>query len=186
MCQHCKANLITFNMKDFCVTYLWSDSAQRKSSLVEFLYDHTCCLWSRTVSKFEFILTCHLPWCWKMLYVSFTIHQSMIFVNTHMKLYHRGTQHTRSLWPGGLAPSQLITMASSPQPTPALPPPPGETSNFVHPESMSKWNTICVTASLAVTGTIFVLRTYVRIFIKREWILEDCKLSPEYCRRLSH
>ncbi|MCJ1423886.1 hypothetical protein MMC29_001771 [Sticta canariensis] len=63
-------------------------------------------------------------------------------------------------------------MASA-QPTPALPPPPGQTSNFVNPDSLSKWTILCVTVCLSVTGIVFVLRTYVRVVAKRTWILED-------------
>lgn len=73
--------------------------------------------------------------------------------------------------------SRLILMPSSLQPTPALSPPLGETSNFINPESLSKWITLCVTICLSVTGIVFLLRTYVRIVVKRKWILEDCEFS---------
>lgn len=85
-------------------------------------------------------------------------------------------------------------MASSPQPSSALPPPPGEASNFVNPESLSKSIILCVTLCLSVTGIALILRTYVRIFIKRVWILEDCKFPSAvpvvcpltFCRYVLH
>ena len=58
---------------------------------------------------------------------------------------------------------------------PALPPPPGQSPNFANPESLLKWNTLCVSVCLSITTTVFFLRAYTRIAIKREWILEDCK-----------
>lgn len=70
----------------------------------------------------------------------------------------------------------IIVMASS-KLVPALPPPPGHTSNFVNPESLYKWNVLCVTMCLVFTTLVFVPRTYVRLAIKREWILEDCTFS---------
>ncbi|MCJ1268849.1 hypothetical protein MMC22_008737 [Lobaria immixta] len=66
---------------------------------------------------------------------------------------------------------------ASPKLVPALPPPPGQTSNFVDPDSLYKWNVLCVTMCLVFTTLVFVPRTYVRLAIKREWILEDCTYS---------
>ena len=66
-------------------------------------------------------------------------------------------------------------MTSFSNPTPALPPPSGQTSNFVNPESLLKWCVLCVSVCLAVTTLVFFLRMYVRVAVKREWILEDCK-----------
>lgn len=59
--------------------------------------------------------------------------------------------------------------------TPALPPPPGEVSNFVNPESLWKWNLLTTTLCLFLVTIAFVLRIYVRLRVKREWLLEDCK-----------
>jgi hypothetical protein len=59
--------------------------------------------------------------------------------------------------------------------TPALPPPPGQVSNFVNPESLWKWNIVTTTLCLFFVTLSFVLRSYVRAFIKREWRVEDCK-----------
>lgn len=58
---------------------------------------------------------------------------------------------------------------------PALQPPHGQTPNFTNPDSLSKWNTLCVSVCLSITTTVFFLRAYTRIAIKREWILEDCE-----------
>lgn len=69
------------------------------------------------------------------------------------------------------------TMSATPSPTPALPPPPGETPNFVNPETLLKWEILTICLCLISTTIVFVLRTYVRISIKRSWILEDCKHS---------
>ena len=66
-------------------------------------------------------------------------------------------------------------MSSSDTMNPALPPPHGQSPNFANPESLSKWNTLCVSVCLSITTIAFSLRTYVRIAIKREWVVEDCK-----------
>lgn len=66
-------------------------------------------------------------------------------------------------------------MGAPPAPSPALPPPSGQTSNFVDPESLWKWDVVAVTTCLFITTIVFSLRTYVRLGVKREWILEDCK-----------
>ena len=68
-------------------------------------------------------------------------------------------------------------MASSLEQTPALHPPPGMTSNLLNPESLWKWDVLCVTICLFFTTVPFVLRTYTRIFIKKIWIFEDCKIE---------
>ncbi|MCJ1254201.1 hypothetical protein MMC24_002015 [Lignoscripta atroalba] len=70
-------------------------------------------------------------------------------------------------------------MASSTALVPALPPPPGETSNFVNPPSLWKENVIAQSVCLSIAATVFFLRTYVRLGIKRQWSLEDymCSLS---------
>ncbi|KAK0515903.1 hypothetical protein JMJ35_001937 [Cladonia borealis] len=69
-------------------------------------------------------------------------------------------------------------MASSPF-DPAIQPPQGWSPNPSDSASLSKWNTMCVCVCLFTTTLVFALRTYVRICIKRQWILEDymCLLS---------
>lgn len=63
-------------------------------------------------------------------------------------------------------------------PTPALPPPPGETSNFSSPPSLTQETNIAIGITVPLTTIFFFLRTYVRIWIKRSWIFEDCKFDP--------
>ncbi|KAI1181214.1 hypothetical protein F4777DRAFT_526343 [Nemania sp. FL0916] len=57
--------------------------------------------------------------------------------------------------------------------TPALPPPPGVTSNFDHPLTLKRQNNIAIGVSIPLTTIFFFLRAYTRIWIKRTWILED-------------
>ena len=57
---------------------------------------------------------------------------------------------------------------------PALPPPKGIQSNFDDPETLKKWNNICISVCLSITTILFFLRNYVRLGIKREWTIEDC------------
>lgn len=57
----------------------------------------------------------------------------------------------------------------------ALPPPDGQASNFDHPESLRKWNAVTVAVCLSIVTVLFVLRFYVRLFLKREWVFEDSK-----------
>ena len=60
---------------------------------------------------------------------------------------------------------------------PALRPPPGQVSNFINPQSLMRWSILCVVLCLFVATTLLALRTYVRLAIKRQWILEDCMRS---------
>jgi hypothetical protein len=59
--------------------------------------------------------------------------------------------------------------------TPAIAPPPGVLPNFVDPDTLWRWDVLCMTVCLFFTTVPFVLRCYVRMFIKREWVLEDCE-----------
>ncbi|KAI0115631.1 hypothetical protein GGR51DRAFT_556069 [Nemania sp. FL0031] len=59
------------------------------------------------------------------------------------------------------------------QPTPALPPPPGATSNFDHPESLRQQFDIGAGISVPLTTIFVFLRSYSRLWVKRTWILED-------------
>ncbi|KAF2962755.1 hypothetical protein GQX73_g10818 [Xylaria multiplex] len=69
----------------------------------------------------------------------------------------------------------MTPLVSSPTPTftPALKPPPGVASNPDHPASLVRLANIAIGVALPLVTIFFVLRTYVRIFIKRAWILED-------------
>ncbi|KAI0535553.1 hypothetical protein GGR58DRAFT_478615 [Xylaria digitata] len=62
---------------------------------------------------------------------------------------------------------------TTPQPTPALPPPPGVTPNFEHPITLKRQNNIAIGVAIPLTTTFFLLRAYTRIWIKRTWIFED-------------
>ena len=73
---------------------------------------------------------------------------------------------------------------TSSEPTSALPPPPGVTPNFSHPETLWKWDVLCVTICLVFTTIPFLLRTYVRLFLKRQWLFEDCKSPSHYYHEL--
>ena len=66
-------------------------------------------------------------------------------------------------------------MASSAGQDVALAPPPGQVSNFINPKSLEKWNLVCVLVCLITTIIVLVLRTYVRLWMKRQWQLEDCE-----------
>ncbi|KAK8042967.1 hypothetical protein PG994_013450 [Apiospora phragmitis] len=56
---------------------------------------------------------------------------------------------------------------------PALPPPPGATSNFDHPETLVHQNYIAMGIALPFVVVPFALRCYVRLWRKRVWIFED-------------
>lgn len=74
-------------------------------------------------------------------------------------------------------------MASA-RPTPALPPPPGRLSNFENPESLLKWDILCVTICLSIATVVFVLRTWVRAVVSKQWILEDYMCCISYVGRV--
>ncbi|KAI1073452.1 hypothetical protein F5B20DRAFT_515773 [Whalleya microplaca] len=70
--------------------------------------------------------------------------------------------------------------ATSPTPTaptpafsPAIQPPAGVTSNPEHPASLAHLADVAIGICLPLITVFFVLRCYVRIFIKRVWIFED-------------
>lgn len=66
-------------------------------------------------------------------------------------------------------------MASSADQDVALRPPAGQVSNFINPKSLEKWNLVCVLVCLITTFAVLVLRSYVRLWMKRQWQLEDCE-----------
>ncbi|KAI0530317.1 hypothetical protein GGR58DRAFT_493819 [Xylaria digitata] len=59
------------------------------------------------------------------------------------------------------------------QPTPALPPPPGVTSNFVNPETLDHELKIGAGVVVPLTTIFVFLRVYVRFWMKKLWALED-------------
>lgn len=72
----------------------------------------------------------------------------------------------------------MATTTSNATPTPALPPPPGVTSNFAHPATLKGAQDIAMGVAIPLTTIFFLLRTYVRIWIKKQWIGEDCEQFP--------
>ena len=64
-------------------------------------------------------------------------------------------------------------MSTIATPTPALQPPPGVTPDFSHPQSLLKWEILTLCLCLVSTTVVFGLRTYVRVWIKKSFILED-------------
>ncbi|KAK8052474.1 hypothetical protein PG993_003859 [Apiospora rasikravindrae] len=56
---------------------------------------------------------------------------------------------------------------------PAMPPPPGATSNFDHPKTLVRQHYIAMGIALPFVAIPFLLRCYVRLWRKRVWILED-------------
>ncbi|KAI0973737.1 hypothetical protein F4678DRAFT_459226 [Xylaria arbuscula] len=69
--------------------------------------------------------------------------------------------------------------------TPALPPPPGVTSNFEHPVTLKQKNNIAIGIAVPLTTIFFLLRVYTRIWIKRTWIVEDWLASLAYFGTIS-
>ena len=39
------------------------------------------------------------------------------------------------------------------------------------------WDIVCITVCLVFTTVFFILRTYVRLGVHKQWILEDCRYS---------
>lgn len=73
-------------------------------------------------------------------------------------------------------------MADS-QITPAMPPPPGKTSNFVNPEYQgTKFIVVnCIFLPMAVVA--LVVRTWTRVFIVRNFRSDDCMFNLQMvCR----
>lgn len=64
--------------------------------------------------------------------------------------------------------------------TPALTPPPGTTSKFEHPETLKRPMNIAMGVAIPLITIFFFTRAYVRIWIKRQWISEDCMEKPAY------
>lgn len=58
--------------------------------------------------------------------------------------------------------------------TPALEPPPGVVSNPINPPSLAYQSKITIGIAVPLTSLFFFARCYVRLMIKRTWILEDC------------
>lgn len=66
-----------------------------------------------------------------------------------------------------------LSFVPTPAFTPALEPPTGVTSNPDHPASLAHLADIAIGLCVPLVTLFFVLRSYVRIFIKHTWIFED-------------
>lgn len=77
--------------------------------------------------------------------------------------------HQQTPSPSSAAPSSTFT--------PYLEPPPGVTSNPEHPESLAHLADITIGLCLPFITIFFVVRCYVRLFLKKVWILEDCLVT---------
>ena len=56
----------------------------------------------------------------------------------------------------------------------AVPAPSGESTDFNAPNELWQWNILCQSLCLGIPGILWMLRLYVRVWIKRVWIFEDC------------
>lgn len=66
---------------------------------------------------------------------------------------------------------------ASPTPSSAIPAPSGQVSDFSGPNQLWQWNILSQVLCLGIPGIMFLMRVYVRYWIKREWILEDRRCS---------
>ncbi|KAI1182598.1 hypothetical protein F5B17DRAFT_419723 [Nemania serpens] len=75
-----------------------------------------------------------------------------------------------------------------PAPTfvPALKPPPGVTSNPDHPASLVNLANIAIGIAIPFVTIFFVLRTYVRVFVKRTWIVEDVLVTIAWAGTIAY
>ncbi|XXH02572.1 Glutathione S-transferase 2 [Hypoxylon texense] len=64
--------------------------------------------------------------------------------------------------------------------TPALEPPPGVASNPDHPETLIHLADISLSLGLSLVTFFFLLRSYVRIFVKHAWAFEDVLTTTSY------
>ncbi len=84
-------------------------------------------------------------------------------------------------------PSLSSSAVSTPTFTPALAPPPGVVSNPDHPDSLVHLADVAIGICIPLVSIFYILRCYVRIFIKRVWIFEDylvtvaCAGTIAYC-----
>jgi hypothetical protein len=82
-----------------------------------------------------------------------------------------------------------VTFSSTPAASsqaPAMPPPPGVTSNFVDPPSLALYSTTTIAVCSSLVTVVFSLRCYVRIWYKKVWTLEDCERWPPNYRSDEH
>ncbi|KAG8411394.1 hypothetical protein J3458_015454 [Metarhizium acridum] len=83
---------------------------------------------------------------------------------------------------------QLSEVSTSPLPTftPALKPPPGVVSSPDHPASLAYLADITIGICIPLVTVFFLLRTYVRIFIKRVWVFEDALVTTAWAGTVAY
>ena len=68
---------------------------------------------------------------------------------------------------------------------PGMTPPPGVTSDFVHPYSLQKYNVITLSVCMTVSTLFVAMRLYTNARITRTLNWEDCTiLLPSSCTKL--
>ncbi|KAI5860847.1 putative integral membrane protein [Durotheca rogersii] len=82
--------------------------------------------------------------------------------------------------------SMSETLVSPPTFTPALEPPPGTTSNPEHPASLAHLADISIGVCLPLITIFFMLRSYVRIFVKHSWIFEDVLVTTAWAGTVAY
>ncbi|KAI1110551.1 hypothetical protein F5Y14DRAFT_356761 [Nemania sp. NC0429] len=82
----------------------------------------------------------------------------------------------------------MAPQVPDPAPTfvPALKPPPGVKSNPDHPDSLVILANIAIGIAIPLVTIFFVLRTYVRVFIKRAWIIEDVLVTIAWAGTIAY
>lgn len=70
--------------------------------------------------------------------------------------------------------------------TPALKPPPGVTSHPEHPASLAHYSHLTTAICVPFITIFFLLRTYVRVFIKRIWIFEDVLTTTAWAGTIAY
>ncbi|KAI0546919.1 hypothetical protein F4679DRAFT_379466 [Xylaria curta] len=89
------------------------------------------------------------------------------------------------LFSGRMAPT-TSGLVPPPTFTPAIPPPPGVIPNPEHPASLAVEADIVVGIIVPFVTVFFLLRTYVRVFIKRAWILEDALVTTAWAGTVTY
>lgn len=70
--------------------------------------------------------------------------------------------------------SQLLDML------PGMPPPPGVTSDFVHPYSLQSYNSITVAICMTLSTLFVAMRMYTNARITKTLNWEDCMVLPPH------
>ncbi len=62
---------------------------------------------------------------------------------------------------------------------PLMPPPPGKTSNFTHPQTRAALQTWTLGSLLVFTVVLFLNRLYIKTRLMRTWDWDDSELKPQ-------